>query len=102
MRGEKKSETVKKPNNYAFIDSQNLNLSVKQQGWILDFGRFRKYLEDKYKITKAFLFIGYVPQNQGLYINLQIEGYILVFKPTLTLPDGRVGVAPVKPDTLLT
>ena len=90
MRGEKKSETVKKPNNYAFIDSQNLNLSVKQQGWILDFGRFRKYLEDKYKITKAFLFIGYVPQNQGLYINLQKEGYILVFKPTLTLPDGRV------------
>ncbi len=90
MRGEKKSETVKKPNNYAFIDSQNLNLSVKQQGWTLDFGRFRKYLEDKYKITKAFLFIGYVPQNQSLYINLQKGGYILVFKLTLTLPDGRV------------
>jgi hypothetical protein len=57
---------MKKSNNYAFIDSQNLNLSVKQQGWTLDFGRFRKYLEDKYKITKAFLFIGYVPQNQSL------------------------------------
>jgi uncharacterized LabA/DUF88 family protein len=90
MGGDKKSETVKKSNNYAFIDSQNLNLSVKQQGWTLDFGRFRKYLEDKYKITKAFLFIGYVPQNQSLYINLQKDGYILVFKPTLTLPDGRV------------
>jgi uncharacterized LabA/DUF88 family protein len=81
---------MKRSNNYAFIDSQNLNLSVKQQGWTLDFGRFRKYLEDKYKITKAFLFIGYVPQNQSLYINLQKDGYILVFKPTLTLPDGRV------------
>ena len=90
MGGDKKSETLKKSNNYAFIDSQNLNLSVKQQGWILDFGRFRKYLEDKYQITKAFLFIGYVPQNQSLYINLQKDGYILVFKPTLTLPDGRV------------
>jgi uncharacterized LabA/DUF88 family protein len=88
--GDKKFETVKKSNNYAFIDSQNLNLSVKQQGWTLDFGRFRKYLEDKYKITKAFLFIGYVPQNQSLYINLQKDGYILVFKPTFTLPDGRV------------
>ena len=86
----KEADTLRKTNNYAFIDSQNLNLSVKQQGWTLDFRRFRKYLEDKYKITKAFLFIGYVPQNQSLYINLQKDGYILVFKPTLTLPDGRV------------
>ena len=86
----KEADTLRKTDNYAFIDSQNLNLSVKQQGWTLDFRRFRKYLEDKYKITKAFLFIGYVPQNQSLYINLQKDGYILVFKPTLTLPDGRV------------
>lgn len=86
----KEADTLRKTDNYAFIDSQNLNLSVKQQGWTLDFRRFRKYLEDKYQITKAFLFIGYVPQNQSLYINLQKDRYILVFKPTLTLPDGRV------------
>ncbi|MBI4650665.1 hypothetical protein HY745_05145, partial [Candidatus Desantisbacteria bacterium] len=54
-------------NNYAFIDSQNLNLAVREQGWILDFKKFRKYLHDKFNITKAFLFIGYVPQNQDLY-----------------------------------
>jgi uncharacterized LabA/DUF88 family protein len=57
---------------------------------VLDFKKFRRYLGDKYSITKAFLFIGYIPQNQTLYINLQKDGYILVFKPTLTLPDGRV------------
>jgi hypothetical protein len=51
-------------NNYAFIDSQNLNLSIREQGWVLDFARFRVYLTDKYCITKAFIFIGYVPQNQ--------------------------------------
>ncbi|MBI4721903.1 MAG: NYN domain-containing protein [Candidatus Stahlbacteria bacterium] len=77
-------------NNYAFIDSQNLNLSIRSQEWVLDFHKFRKYLEDKYSITKAFLFIGYVPQNQDLYTNLQKDGYILIFKPTLNLPDGRV------------
>jgi len=76
--------------NYAFIDSQNLNLSIRDQGWVLDFRKFRKYLEDKYSIVKAFLFIGYVPQNQALYTKLQDDGYILVFKPTLTLPDGKV------------
>jgi uncharacterized LabA/DUF88 family protein len=79
-----------KEKNYAFIDSQNLNLSIRNQGWTLDFGRFRKYLSDKYGVVKAFLFIGYVPTNQNLYTALQEQGYILIFKPTLVLKDGRV------------
>jgi len=76
--------------NYAFIDSQNLNLAIRQQGWILDFRRFRRYLHDKYHIGKAYLFIGYIPTNQSLYTSLQDDGYILIFKPTLILPDGKV------------
>ena len=81
---------MEKGNNYAFIDSQNLNLSIRSQGWVLDFKRFRIYLSDKHNITKAFLFIGYVNTNQNLYISLQEDGYILVFKPTLFLPKGGV------------
>ena len=81
---------AKPRNNYAFIDSQNLNLSIRSQGWILDFGKFRQYLRDKYGIAKAFLFIGYVYENQDLYTSLQKDGYILVFKPTLKLPSGKV------------
>lgn len=77
-------------NNYAFIDSQNINLSIQNQKWKLDFKRFRRYLKDKYKITKAFLFIGFVPQNQSLYTFLQKNNYILIFKPTNKLPDGKV------------
>ena len=77
-------------NNYAFLDSQNLNLAVKEQGWKLDFKRFRIYLKDKYHVAKAFLFIGYVNTNQDLYVALQDYGYILVFKPTLCLPNGKV------------
>lgn len=76
--------------NYAFIDSQNLNLAIRAQGWMLDFKRFKKYLSDKYQVSKAFLFIGYVAQNQSLYTGLQKDGYILVFKPTLVLSGGRV------------
>jgi len=76
--------------NYAFIDSQNLNLAIRDQGWTLDFGRFRKYLADKYGVAKSFLFIGYIPTNQTLYTNLQEQGYILIFKPTLVLSNGRV------------
>lgn len=79
-----------KENNFAFIDSQNLNLGVRAQGWELDFRRFRIHLQDKYSVTKAFLFIGYVKGNEGLYKYLQESGYICVFKPTLELPDGEV------------
>lgn len=77
-----------KPNNYAFIDSQNLNLGVRDQGWRLDFKRFRVYLKDKYHVQKAFLFIGYVAGNEGLYQDLQEAGYIVIFKPTLPIRKG--------------
>jgi len=70
-------------NNYAFIDSQNLNLSILSLGWRIDFARLRIYLKDKYKVDKAFLFIGYVPGNENLYTELQQAGYVLIFKPTL-------------------
>jgi uncharacterized LabA/DUF88 family protein len=79
-----------KKNNYAFIDSQNLNLSIQDQGWNLDFRRFKIYLKDKFNVTKAFLFIGYIPTNESLYTRLQEYGFILIFKPTLTLPNGKV------------
>jgi len=75
-------------NNYAFIDGQNLNLSIREQGWILDFTKLRIYIREKYDITKAFIFIGYVQRNQNLYTNLQKAGYVLIFKPTLELPGG--------------
>mgnify|MGYP001574968409 CR=1 FL=1 len=78
-----------KQNNYAFVDSQNLNLSIRDQGWNLDFKRFRKYLEDKYDVSKAFIFIGYIATNESLYTSLQEYGYILIFKPTLSLPGGK-------------
>ena len=33
-----------RPNNFAFIDSQNVNLNTRSQGWQLDWIRFRRYL----------------------------------------------------------
>jgi uncharacterized LabA/DUF88 family protein len=68
---------------YAFIDSQNLNLAIKNCGWELDFARFYVYLKDKYKVLKSFLFIGYVAGNEALYTFLQKAGYIVIFKPTI-------------------
>ena len=78
---------AKKPSNYAFIDSQNLNLGVRSQGWKLDWRKFRQYLKNKYSVDKAYLFIGHVPGNESLYTSLQEYGYTLIFKPTLEYKD---------------
>lgn len=77
-------------NNFAFIDSQNLNLSIQGLGWKLDFGRFRVYLKEKYGVKKAYLFIGYVEEQSNLYRSLQEKGFIIVFKPTLKYKDGTI------------
>ena len=74
---------INKHANYAFVDSQNLNLGVKSMGWELDFRKFRLYLKNKYNVSQAYLFIGHVSGNEQLYTNLQKYGYILIFKPTL-------------------
>ena len=74
--------------NYAFIDSQNVNLAIRSLGWRLDFKRFGVYLKEKYGVSKAFLFVGYIEGNNDLYIKLQEAGFICIFKPTLTYKDG--------------
>lgn len=79
-----------KENNFAFIDSQNLNLGIKSLGWKLDFAKFRIYLSEKYSVTTAYIFIGYIPQNQPLYSQLQKDGYVLILKPTIPDEEGYI------------
>jgi len=74
-----------KKGNYAFIDSQNLNLGVQKFGWKMDWRKFRKFLEDKYGVTKAFMFIGYVPEFEPLYEQMHELGYSIVLKPTFDM-----------------
>ncbi len=73
----------KKPNTYAFIDSQNLNLGTQRMGWKLDWRKFRKFLYDKYGVTKAYMFIGYMSENESLYEYMHELGFLVVLKPTL-------------------
>jgi uncharacterized LabA/DUF88 family protein len=76
----------KEGNNYAFIDAQNVYRGIKSLGWSIDWFRFRKYLTEKYDVTTAYMFLGYVSTNDGLYETLQKAGFILKFKPVI--PDS--------------
>jgi uncharacterized LabA/DUF88 family protein len=83
---------------YAFIDSQNLNLSIKNdisrngnsiyKGWQLDFRKFFIYLKTKHQVDKAFLFIGRKPGNEPLYAFLEGVGFHVIYKPCVEYNDG--------------
>lgn len=82
----------KKPNNYAFIDSQNLNLGTQRTGWKMDWRRFREYLRKEYGVTRAYMFIGYMSENEQLYEYMHNLGYLVVLKPTVDVsaaPDSK-------------
>lgn len=77
-------------NNFAFIDSQNVYLSILSIGWKINWKRFRVYLKENYGVTKAFLFIGYIEGNNDLYSELQDAGFICIFKPVLKYKNGTI------------
>lgn len=73
----------KRKDTYAFIDSQNLNLGTQRMGWKMDWRKFRQYLKDKYGVTKAYMFIGYMSEHEAIYEYMHELGFLVVLKPTL-------------------
>lgn len=85
----------KKPEVYAYIDSQNLNVTTQKDGWKMNWAKFRQWLTDEYGVTKAYMFIGYVPEFEAMYEQLHQQGYAIVLKPTFDMtrpqPEEQAG-----------
>ncbi len=93
-----------KENNLAFVDGQNLHFGTTKcdvcakkigkeiyeirledctcgSGWLVDLAKFRIYLKDKYFVTEAYYFLGYLhDENDELYKSIQKAGFIVAFK----------------------
>ncbi len=74
----------KKVSNLAFIDGQNLYMGTAKleiKPWKIDLVRFRVYLREKYAVSEAYYFLGYIQEeNQELYDEIQKAGFILKFR----------------------
>lgn len=69
--------------NFAYIDNQNMYMATHkgEHPWDIDMRKLRVYLEEKYNVIQAYLFMGaFDLQRQNLYMMLQQCGYILVFR----------------------
>lgn len=80
----------KQINNVAYIDGVNLYKGAEQLGWMLDYGKLRVWLREKYGVKQAYLFLGLVPKYKNLYTHLQEQGYTLAFKEVTYDGDGKV------------
>ncbi len=80
-------------NNYAFIDGQNLYIGTAKRNvdaWKIDLTKFRVYLQQKYHVTKAFYFLGFLEEdNQKIYEEIQTAGFILLFREHTSLMLGK-------------
>ena len=67
-----------------YIDANNLYQNVRLHlEWRIDYQKFYTFLKHKYHFQKAYLFIGYIEKNKGLYDKLRQIGFTLVFKETI-------------------
>lgn len=71
--------------NIAYIDGQNLYMGTAKSNpkWKIDLSRFRVYLDEKYNVTDAYYYLGFVQSGEEydkLYESIQKAGFILVFR----------------------
>ena len=69
--------------NIAFVDGQNVYMSTltANNPWRIDLTRFRVYLKQKYRVGKAYYFLGFAQEEyQELYDEIQEAGFILQFR----------------------
>lgn len=90
--------------NLAFIDGQNLHFGTTKChkcaedlgielkkiklsdcvcgfAWEVNLSKFRVYLKDKYNVSEAYYFLGYLQdRNSNLYKEIQKAGFIIEFK----------------------
>jgi hypothetical protein len=75
--------------NYAFIDEQNLYKEIKSGGWKINWKAFRKYLSGK-GVTKAFVFMGYLKENESIYYALERAGFKVILREVRKDEKGKV------------
>lgn len=77
-------------NNWAFIDMQNLYKGVREREWKIKWNSFRQYLQERYSVTKAIAFMGYIREHEYLYNIMRRAGLTLEFRQVRRLENGRI------------
>src|SRR5580698_8269053 len=74
--------------NHAYIDGANLHKGTAKLGWRIDYHKFYTWLVEKHHIKRAYIFIGYIPAYDNLYVKMWEAGFLVRFKDTITDRSG--------------
>jgi uncharacterized LabA/DUF88 family protein len=64
----------------------------------MDWRRFRQLLREKYHVDKAYMFIGYMAENESMYEYMHSLGFLVVLKPTLEINNHHQNQDPNDPN----
>lgn len=73
--------------NFAFIDGQNLYESLNRKGINFSYEKLRKYLRNKYSVTKAILYLGDI--HKDIYKKASRSGFEVKKKKAIKQIDSR-------------
>ena len=60
---------------------RTLHLGLTDSDWKADYKKFRHFLTQKFSVTEAYYFLGYImEENTNLYYALQKSGFIVSFR----------------------
>lgn len=77
------SHSSKKTKNYAFVDNENVNVSVQRMWRKMDRSRLRKFLKKNLQVEVAYMFMGYIKEYEPMYELFRDAGYELIFKKVI-------------------
>ena len=83
-------QSSQRPVTRIYIDGTNLHRSLKSESKSIDYIKFYRYLNDKYKPESIYIFMGFIEKHKDLYAFLHKIGYELIFKETLQRKGGEI------------
>ena len=66
-----------KKKNVVYIDGANHYKGIKSLGKEIDYVRFRKWLLHKYRASEAYIFMGYILEQELFYKYLRLKKRLL-------------------------
>lgn len=57
----------------------------------MDWHKLREWLRTEYNVTHAYMFIGYMQENEQLYEQMYEHGFLVVLKPTVDISSPKNG-----------
>ncbi len=76
--------------NHAYIDGANLHKGTMSLGWRVDYKKLYVWLKDKYRIKRAYIFLGYLPEFDRTYAKMSEAGFLVRFRDVTRDADNKI------------